>query len=127
MKVSSVQHTPEKHKTSGRQQSPLAKQPWQIDVDQILPDEDLDLALDIDEFETLCDGLFNSASASTEGGGGGGLGMFQTWDGSETPFPLQRRDSFDHGVFGSTTPAELRTSKFAKELGLGLTGLPAMI
>ncbi|KIW66422.1 hypothetical protein PV04_05757 [Phialophora macrospora] len=137
MRVSSVQHTPEKHKAAGRQQSPLAKQPWQIDVDQILPDEDLELALDIDEFETLCDGLFNSPSASAStgvgsgGGAGGGLGMFQPWDGPGTTPPLHARaNTFDHDAFASTTPAELRTSKFAKDklqLGLGLTGLPAMI
>ncbi|ETI27397.1 hypothetical protein G647_09587 [Cladophialophora carrionii CBS 160.54] len=137
-KDSSVQHTPVKHKSSARQQSPLAKHPWQIDVDQILPrDEDLELALDLDDFETLCDGLFN-APAST---GNGRPGIFEAWnDRDAAAAPPQRHntdtdtdtniDPFDHDAFASTGPAELKMSKFANHqlgLGLGLTGLPAMI
>ncbi|EXJ57994.1 hypothetical protein A1O7_05417 [Cladophialophora yegresii CBS 114405] len=132
-KNSSVQHTPVKHKSSARQQSPLAKQAWQIDVDQILPrDEDLELALDIDDFETLCDGLFN-APASTVAVR---TGILQGWNDGDSATAPQRHNTnantshFDHDAFASTRPAELKTSKFADHHlghGLGLTGLPAMI
>ena len=119
VKPLSVQHTPEKHKPIARHQSPLAKQPWQIDVDRIPDDQDLDLALDIDDFESLCDGLFNSVASSDRQ-----TGVFNTWGDTDRA----RGTSLDHGAVASGRSAELRTSKLAPEqMGLGLTGLPAMI
>ncbi len=120
-KSSSIQHTPQKHKPEVREHSPLSKQPWQVEMDQILSDEELDLAVDIDDFEILCDGLFNSVSSPEDEQ----LDPFQRWSNSNSS---STRNTFDHDIFSSNTPAELRTSKFAhNQLGLGLTGLPAMI
>lgn len=123
-KTSSVQHTPEKHKPSTQHRSPLTGKPWQIDVDQILPDEDLELALDIDDFETLCEDLFNSIPSQNRGSQ---LGMFRAWDDKES---ISKKDSLNSEDIEAmaTPPAELRTSKYAKDqIGLGLTGLPALI
>ncbi|OAP59855.1 hypothetical protein AYL99_04857 [Fonsecaea erecta] len=115
VKPLSVQHTPEKHRPVVRQVSPLSKQPWQIDVDQILPDEELELALDIDDFEALCDGLFNTAAVEPEPQ----FNVLQTWDGE---------DKADGDTIAIDGP---RISKMPQVLmgqkGLGLTGLHTMI
>ena len=127
--TSSMQRTPEKLKPamiSHHNHSPLSKQPWQVDIDTLLnEDDDLNFAVDIDDFETLCDGLFNSPSAKNDNQ----LGLFRTWDDLESTLA---KDSADLSARPSTSasrrPAELRTSKFAdSQLGLGLTGLPSMI
>ena len=125
---SSLQNTPEKHKQSIRQHSPLNRRPWQIDVDELLEDaEDFDLALDIDDFENLCDGLFNSPSTEDKSK----LGIFKEWDNLEKTLVQDKADlSAKHSAapIASRRPAELRASKMAdRQLGLGLSGLPSMI
>ena len=127
IKPSSVQHTPEKQKLSvpPHNHSPLSEQPWQIDIDGLLRDgDDLDLILDVDDFETLCDGIFNSHPTGNDNK----FGRFQTWDDLESALA---KDSFDiterHSLSINGCPAELRTSKVADtQIGLGLGGLPTM-
>jgi hypothetical protein len=120
--TSSVQNTPEKHKPAQTQpQSSLTKVPWQLEVDRILADDEVKLALDIDDFETLCDGLFNSSVLTEKMEQQSGL--LSSWSTTTSP-------TSGHDVFSSPRqrPAELRNSKFPDhQLGLGVTGMPSMI
>ncbi|KIW32968.1 uncharacterized protein PV07_04475 [Cladophialophora immunda] len=124
-KASSVQHTPEKHKPAVRQVSPLSKQPWQIDVDQILPDEELELALDIDDFEALCDGLFNTPAMEREPQ----FNMLQRWGGEETAADCDDVLGSDDGdTLAIDSPTILKMPQASMDqIGLGVTGLPTMI
>ncbi|KAH0831694.1 hypothetical protein AYO21_11831 [Fonsecaea monophora] len=115
-KPSSVQHTPEKHKPAMRQVSPLSKQPWQIDVDQILPDDELELALDIDDFEALCDGLFNTQAVESEPQ----FNMLQPRVGEEIA------DDDDDDVLGNSNILKMPQASI-DQMGLVVTGLPPMI
>ncbi|KIW91931.1 uncharacterized protein Z519_07901 [Cladophialophora bantiana CBS 173.52] len=124
-KASSVQHTPEKHKPAAvRHASPPSKQPWQIDVDQILPDEDLEFALDIDDFEALCDGLFNTPAMEQEPQ----LTMLRTSGAEEKPDDGDGvGDDGDTIAIDSQTVMKMPKVAMDRHMGLGLTGLPTMI
>ncbi|EXJ69131.1 uncharacterized protein A1O5_08066 [Cladophialophora psammophila CBS 110553] len=123
-KASSVQHTPEKHKPAAvRHASPLSKQPWQIDVDQILPDNELEFALDIDDFEALCDGLFNTPATEQKPQ----LNMLRTWGGEDKPDGDGLGDEDDTIAIDSQTVMKMPEVAMDQHMGLGLTGLPTMI
>lgn len=64
VKTCCVQHTPEKHTAQSGHDSAPATQSWQSDVDRLFVDAELDLSLDIDDFEILCEGLFNTHAKS---------------------------------------------------------------
>ncbi|KIX93555.1 uncharacterized protein Z520_10733 [Fonsecaea multimorphosa CBS 102226] len=124
-KPSSVQHTPEKHKPAIREISPLSKQSWQIDVDQILPDEELELALDIDDFEALCDGLFNTPAMEAEPQ----FNVLRTWSGdgkAEDGDDVLGSDDGDTIAIDSPTLLKMPPVSIDQR-GLSLTGLPTMI
>ncbi len=52
--------TPEKSNPAGNSDSSVGSSSWQQEADRLFEDTEIDLAVDIDDFESLCDDLFNS-------------------------------------------------------------------
>jgi hypothetical protein len=124
---SSVQQTPEKQKISLLSQgSPFTKSSWQADVDKILAEDEVEMALDIDDFETLCDGLFNSVASENTSQ----LPMFENFSTSLTakaPKPPKMSPPPIPMTLGRLP--ELRKSRFAgdKIFDVALNDLPKVI
>jgi hypothetical protein len=124
---SSVQQTPEKQKISLLSTgSSIPKSSWQVNVDKILAKDEVEMALDIDDFETLCDGLFNSVASENHSQ----LPMFENFSSSLTAKsakPPQRAPPPVPLTLGRLP--ELRESRFASDkiFDLVLKDLPKAI
>ncbi|EXJ90637.1 hypothetical protein A1O1_03740 [Capronia coronata CBS 617.96] len=77
----SVQHTstPANHKPSAHSHDTAdRKSSWQEEADRLFAESELDLSLEIEDFESLCDDLFN-----TPGLGRQSPGILRAWDADE--------------------------------------------
>ncbi|EXJ81103.1 hypothetical protein A1O3_07391 [Capronia epimyces CBS 606.96] len=92
---SSVQPTPDRHNPPLSHEPPAPESSWHNGADRLFVDADLDVALDIDHFESLCDGLFNSPTL-----GDAHLDAFRNWGADErVSHDLLQRD----GTYMSTS------------------------
>ncbi|KAK5052697.1 hypothetical protein LTR84_002563 [Exophiala bonariae] len=59
---SSIQSTPAKHGSLKVDAGPTAAPTWHLEAAQLFEDADVDVSLDVDDFEALCNDLFNTPS-----------------------------------------------------------------
>lgn len=123
-KALSVQPTPEKHqlRLSKPALNDTSLPSWQYEAEQLFADADIDLGLDIDDFESLCDGLFKTPAASK-------VRFNNTFHSFNAGHARDDSDTIDDGTGSPKKKKPLgRPSKpQVHPAGLGLAGVPAMI
>lgn len=97
--------TPGKITSVGSNEAPAKIPPWYREADRLFVDADLDVALDIDGFESLCDDSFSTPAFE-----GGQLGTLQSWVGESRGVSNMPKPD------GITTGSPSRRSR----LGLGI-------
>jgi hypothetical protein len=114
LKNASLPRTPQKPDSAPQYTSPGAQLSWHREADRLFEDAELDLALNIEDFESLCDDLFNSPVTETDP-----LGRFRRW-------PEEGREDSDTMEDGLTTSSPSKASRKLgpTQAGLQATGLP---
>lgn len=64
---SSIQSTPAKHESLVVAADPAVTPTWHLEAAQLFEDADVDVSLDVDDFEALCNDLFNTPSGAKPG------------------------------------------------------------
>ncbi|KAK5232509.1 hypothetical protein LTR47_006397 [Exophiala xenobiotica] len=89
--------TPEKSNTTGIDSS-VSSSSWRQEADRLFEDTEIDLAVDIDGFESLCDDLFNSPALRNNS-----FNTLSTWAGSTR----EAADVIDDGAASGNPPTAI--------------------
>lgn len=116
----SIQSTPAKYESLKSDAEPAAAPTWHLEAARLFADADVDVSLDVDDFEALCNDLFSTPAA-----GKPGAGKLDTW--GRLPSAANSAERNQHIATGSprkrahtTTGAAVRPPPPAAGLGLSL-------
>lgn len=116
----SIQSTPAKYESLKSVAGPAAAPTWHLEAARLFADADVDVSLDVDDFEALCDDLFSTPAA-----GKPGAGKLDTW--GQLPPAANSAERNKHIATGSprkrahtTTGAAVRPLPLPAGLGLSL-------
>jgi len=87
---SSIQSTPAKPEAvKNNDEQPAAAPTWHLEAERLFADADVDVSLDVDDFEALCNDLFNTPASAKPG-----AGKLDTW----SRLPPADRHAVDSGI-----------------------------